>query len=90
MPADDPADMTGADVLAAVTAAFRDVFDNPTLTLSPAMRGADIAEWDSLRMVLLLTTLEERLDIRFTTPEMDAIQCVGDLVGIVARKLAGT
>jgi acyl carrier protein len=82
--------MDEAVIMDEVTAVLRDVFDQPSLPVTPEMTAADVVGWDSLRMILILSALEERLDLRFTTPEMDRLRCVGDLVRIIGQKRGGT
>lgn len=72
-----------------VTATFRSVFEDAALSLTPGMTAVDIAGWDSLRMILILASLEDRFAVRFTTSEMDRLQCVGDLVRVIGHKLTG-
>lgn len=82
--------MHEAAILDAVSATFRDVFGNDTLTITPATTAADIPEWDSLRMVLVLASLEARFAVRFTTREMDALKTVNDIVRAIARHTASS
>jgi acyl carrier protein len=77
-------------IMDGLTATFRTVFEDAALSLTPDMTAADIAGWDSLRMILILASLEERFDLQFTTREMDSLRCVGDLVRVIAEKLAAT
>jgi acyl carrier protein len=77
--------MHDTDILARVTEIFREVLDEPALSLTEATSPADIPAWDSLRMVLLLATLEERFSVRFTTQEMDRIHRVGDILEMLRR-----
>ena len=81
--------MDEAAIMAGVTATFRDVFEDAALSLTRGTTAADIPGWDSLRMVIILASLEERFDVRFTTREMDSLQCVGDLVRVIGLKLDG-
>jgi acyl carrier protein len=53
------------------------------------MTAADIAGWDSLRMILILASLEERFSVPFTTSEIDSLRCVSDLVRVIREKVAG-
>ena len=76
-------------ITAGVTATFREVFEDAALSLTPGMTAADIAGWDSLRMILILASLEERFGIQFTTREMDGLRCAGDLIHVIGQKLAG-
>jgi acyl carrier protein len=65
---------------------FRDFFDDDTLKLRPEMTARDIDGWDSLAHVRLLLAIGRKYHIRFSTPEVGALQSVGDLVSLVAHK----
>jgi acyl carrier protein len=64
-------------IINGMTATFRAVFEDAALSVTPSMTAADIAGWDSLRMILILASLEERFDGRFTTSGIDSSRCVG-------------
>jgi acyl carrier protein len=81
--------MNDADILAGITVIFRDVFDDAAIVVTAATTPDDVAEWDSLRAVLLLAALEERFRLRFTTTEMDRISGVGDILDVLRGKLRG-
>jgi acyl carrier protein len=82
-PATDP------DVEARLTRVFRDVFDDDTIVLHPALTAKDIDGWDSLTHVRLLLTIERTLNIRISAHEMASLKSVGDLIRLVEGKLAG-
>lgn len=63
-----------------------DVLGRP-LTVTRATTAKDVADWDSLRHVLIIAGVEEAFDIRFSSAEMDGLQTVGDFVDLVERKL---
>jgi acyl carrier protein len=48
---------------------FREVFDDPSLTLSGDFSPTTCADWDSVRHVELLIAMEEEFGIKFTTEE---------------------
>lgn len=71
-----------------VAETFRTIFDDASLSLPPTVTPADIGGWDSLGMVLILSELGVRFDVRFTMREMDELWNVGDLVHVIGAKLA--
>ncbi len=81
--------MTSDEIDARLTDIFREVFDDPAMTLRPDMTARDVAGWDSGRMVEILMATEEAFGITFTTREVDALARVGDLADTIARKRAG-
>lgn len=72
-----------------IQSVFREVFDNPALTIWDEMSAKDIAEWDSLAQVKLVIGLEEEFGIKFTTNEVAEMTCVGDLKQALRRKGGG-
>jgi acyl carrier protein len=67
---------------------FRELFDDDNLTLRPDMTARDVDGWDSLAHVRLLLTIERKFHIKFSAPEVGGLRSVGDLVSLVARKIA--
>jgi acyl carrier protein len=57
--------------------------------LSPEMRLVEDLRLDSVRLLTLAAEVENRFRILLDEADELAIETVGDLVGIVRRKLAG-
>jgi acyl carrier protein len=47
----------------------------------------DVEGWDSMKQVMILLAVEETFEIELTTPELDDLQNVGDLVVVVANHI---
>ena len=58
---------------------FREIFDNEELEIHDATAAKDVPGWDSLAQVKLIIALEEAFEIKFSTHEIVAMTCVGDL-----------
>jgi acyl carrier protein len=69
-----------------LTAIFREVFDDETLVVSPALTAKDVPGWDSLRNIRLMLTVEKAYGIRLTASEIGKLQDVGDLARLVQSK----
>jgi len=78
--------MTEAEIYAALTAIFHDVFLRDDLTLSPDLSAKDVPDWDSFKQIEIIIAAEERFGIKFRTREMDSLNNVGDLVRLIASK----
>jgi acyl carrier protein len=78
--------MERADILAKLTAIFRETFDDNALVLRPSMTADDVEGWDSLSHVRLLVSVEEAMGIKFTTAEILGLKDVGQLIDLVAAK----
>jgi len=80
--------MNEAQVYAALTEVFHDVFDDETIALAPTMTAADIEGWDSTAHVALIVAAETRFGVRFRTSEFETLRNVGDFVRLIATKVA--
>lgn len=67
---------------------FRMVFDDDAIQIAPETTANDVDGWDSLSHVNLITTVEAKLNVRFTQKELLKQRNVGDLVADIDRKLA--
>lgn len=70
---------------ARVESIFRDVFDDPRLTLRDDMTAADIPDWDSLNHINLIVGIESEFGIELDGEEIAALACVGDLFALLER-----
>ena len=80
--------MTEAEVYAELTRLFRQVFRNETIVLDAGSNAATIAGWDSFKFVEIIVTIEGLYDIEIDALELDELENVGDLVGVVLRRTA--
>jgi acyl carrier protein len=78
--------MTDNHVMTRLTGVFRSVFGNEILRLSRTTTAQDVDGWDSLMHINLIVAIEREFKIRFTTREITALQNIGDLVDLIARK----
>jgi acyl carrier protein len=65
---------------------FRDVFDDPSLVLTPDTTSADIPDWDSLQHVTLLFRIEDEFGIEFIGDEAASLGNVGELEALLQKK----
>jgi acyl carrier protein len=59
---------------------FREVFDDPSLVISPESRPADHSAWDSVAMVQILLATEQEFGVRFSMETVTNIKSVADLL----------
>ncbi len=71
-----------------LTPIFRDLFDDDTLILTPGLSAADVPDWDSPNHINLIVAVESSFGVKFQTAELESVQNVGQLAGIIERKLA--
>lgn len=72
--------------LARLQAIFREVLDQPALTLTPELSPTSMPEWDSVAMVQIVLACEQEFGVRFSTEEVASIRSVADILRILARQ----
>jgi acyl carrier protein len=78
--------MTEQEIYATLNQVFREVFEDPGLTVSPQMSAADIADWDSFNHINIIVSSEIRFGVKFKTSEIEALRNVGDFARLIATK----
>jgi acyl carrier protein len=76
------------DLLPEIQEIFRDVFDDPTLTITRESNASTVEDWDSLAHVNLVTAIEKKYKIRFALGELQELKNVGDMIDLMEEKLA--
>lgn len=66
---------------------FREVFDDPHLSVTADTTAADIPRWDSLEHINLIIALEEEFGIQFASAEVTSMARVGNLYAVLERKV---
>ncbi len=67
---------------------IRRTFGAPNAEITRDTRAGDIDGWDSLSHATLMIMLERRFGINITEEESNELTNVGDLFGLVARKVS--
>ena len=65
---------------------FRDVFDDESLSVTPATTAADIEDWDSLSHITLMAAVEDEFRMKFSMKEVVEMKNVGEMVTIIAAR----
>ena len=79
--------ISSEDVFNRCTRIFRTVFLDSSLTITPATSASEIADWDSLAQIRILTMIEQEFEIRFSLDEAESLQDVGEIVALVVVKV---
>ncbi len=79
--------MTHTDIHQKLTLIFRDVFDDPRLTISDSTTAKDVVGWDSLIHVNLVVAVEKGFGVRFTTKDIKALDNVGAWLKLIEKRL---
>ncbi len=67
---------------------FRDVFDEPDLVITRKSNAETVEDWDSMTHVNLVTAIEKRFKVKFALGELQELKDVGDMLDLLAKKLA--
>lgn len=60
-------------------------FEQPVEVVTAETMRRDIPGWDSLGTLLLIAAFDEKFDIHLSEKDLDAMQCVGDVLDILRR-----
>lgn len=74
-------------ILSRLQPVFREVFEDESLTVDRGSDASSVDGWDSLAHVNLVASVEEEFGVRFALGELEDLQCVGDMVDLIERKL---
>jgi len=69
--------MNNNDIMSAITATFREIFDDESLIISEATNQDDIEEWDSLAQIKIILLLEREFGINFDVEKIGTLSTVG-------------
>lgn len=67
---------------------FRDILDNSRLNLTRESNASNVAGWDSLAHINLISAIEQQFGISFTLGELQELKNVGEMIDLMERKLA--
>lgn len=87
--AQSPSAQSPEDVAERVRATVAEHFEVPVDTITRDTSAEDVEGWDSVAHVELVLGLEEDYGIEFEPAELTAMNDVGALIDIIARKVGG-
>jgi acyl carrier protein len=67
---------------------FRDILDNSRLNLTRESNASNVAGWDSLAHINLISAIEQQFEISFTLGELQELKNVGEMIDLMEQKLA--
>lgn len=76
-----------SETLGRINKVFKVIFNNNDLVITEKTSAGDIAGWDSLQHVNLLSMLEEEFHIEFDIDEIISMENVGDMLRIIESKI---
>ena len=75
--------------LQTLTEVFRDVFEDDSIELHPQTTANDVEGWDSLSHTIMISAVELKFGVKFSTREVMRLKNVGELVQLIDSKRAG-
>lgn len=78
--------MDKTEIIKRLNDVFRDVFDDPDLTVNENTTSADIDDWDSIEHINLIGAVEDEFSMRFRMREVSGMKNVGEMIGIIADR----
>lgn len=79
--------MQESEIYEKLTPIFHQVFKNTKIVVTPGLTADDVDGWDSLRNIRLVLSVERAFQTKFSASEIDKLDCVGDLVGLIKSRL---
>tara|TARA_X000000950_G_C13771198_1_gene601087 strand:- start:458 stop:706 length:249 start_codon:yes stop_codon:yes gene_type:complete len=79
--------MTDEEINSKLIYLFRSVFKNEQLTITKDLTANDVEGWDSITHLSLITELEKMFSIEINGFDVMGLNNVGDLIGLINRKL---
>ncbi len=80
--------MEKKEILVRLQPIFQDVFDDDELVVTNESNAETIEDWDSLSQIRLTVSIEKEFKIKFNAEELGKLKDVGEMVDLIARKLA--
>ena len=81
--------MTRSEILKETQKVFRQVFGDEKLAVEETTTVDDIALWDSMTHLELITEVEQKFGIKFSFQETMDFQSVRDIINQIESRLSG-
>lgn len=78
--------MTRQEIFEKLSEVFSDVFDEE-LTVTDATTSADIADWDSLTHITLISEVEDTFGMKFAMKDVLGMKNVGEMADIIEKNV---
>jgi acyl carrier protein len=79
--------MSRDEVHKRLTGVFRDIFDDPSLEITDTTTADDVADWDSITHINLITAVEQEFKVAFSTKDVKSLKNVGDFIGLITSRV---
>lgn len=79
--------MDKKDILAEVSIICKQVFENQTLEITQYTTPKDVKNWDSLNHVMLISSIEQKFNIKFDLDDMLSFDSIGTICKNISEKI---
>ncbi len=77
---------TEAEVIQQLHPIFQKVFSDSNIQVNREMSAKDVARWDSLTHMTMISAVEQHFGIAFKLKELTKMKNVGDMVELIISK----
>ncbi|MCR5599736.1 MAG: acyl carrier protein [Ruminococcus sp.] len=74
------------EIIPRLNEVFRDVFGDPSISVTPDTTSADIEDWDSIEHINLIGAVESEFGMRFKMREVSGMKNVGEMINIIQER----
>ena len=78
--------MNNHEIVTRLNEVFRDVFGDPSISVTPSTTSADIEDWDSIEHINLVAAVENEFGLRIKMREVSGMKNVGEMMDIIAER----
>ena len=78
--------MTRQEIFEKLNEVFSDVFDED-ITVTEATISSDIADWDSLTHITLISEVEDTFGMKFSMKDVLGMKNVGEMADIIEKNI---
>ena len=75
--------MNRNEILENIENIFKELFDDELLRLTEETTAKDLADWDSLMHIKIMTTIEMEFCIKFEMEDIFNVKKVGDIITLI-------
>jgi acyl carrier protein len=79
--------MSNDEILGKVQDVVRDQLDDDGIIITTQTIASSVEGWDSLAHVRIMIAIEEEFGFQFQTFEINSLQNVGELVGLIKSRI---
>ena len=79
--------MEKSEILEKIKEVFAEIFKNNQLIIDELTSSKQIHEWDSLKNIVLLSTIEKKFNVKFSIDDIFNTRNVGDICNLVYAKI---